>query len=248
MECNFPIEAAFGGLSARLQTAADVVLVNPADIATRSQRSIAKVSDIAPTKSTRLALALGYAGCENLCETPKSKVGDRHTDDGSLEHPCAANAPRHSLEAALNTHWDTAAQTIAALRREIDPARLEKVPASIEDALEIYVSGADSATFLARYAAYLAAHTSAPWRLIDLNAPESLSPFAQATKGALLIGPTQEPGAIESSPGLMILSETITALSAQRMGKRVEVHMDKLNHLHCALGCFRSETCEPRPI
>lgn len=53
-------------LSAKLKEAADFIVANPIDVATRSLRSISKDAKLSPATFSRLSSALEYENYENL--------------------------------------------------------------------------------------------------------------------------------------------------------------------------------------
>jgi len=68
------IESGYDSLSARLRTAADFIAQNPVDFATRSLRSVAGQTGLAPATFTRLSRALGFDGYEDMREVARAGI------------------------------------------------------------------------------------------------------------------------------------------------------------------------------
>ena len=73
------IASQYDELSKQLKVAADYVIANPFEVATRSMRTVAQLSGLTPPTFTRLAHALGFTSYETIKEHCRNVVGQQHT-------------------------------------------------------------------------------------------------------------------------------------------------------------------------
>ncbi|MCV6597625.1 MAG: MurR/RpiR family transcriptional regulator [Mangrovicoccus sp.] len=159
------IASHYNDLSDRLRRAADHVLANPVDVATRSLRSIAEESGLAPASYTRLAQALGYAGYEALREELRGAVGQRYARFSDKAKALQEDLARETAPAFLHQHSEAVIANLAMLTRDLDPERLERLVNDLQHARQVAVSGGLSSQFLAHHMVYLARYFSGQWRV-----------------------------------------------------------------------------------
>ena len=68
------ISAHYTDLSEQLRKAADFVLINPVDVASRDLRSLAQKANVSPSAFSRLAGALGYDSFKNIKDLTRQSV------------------------------------------------------------------------------------------------------------------------------------------------------------------------------
>lgn len=145
----------YNALSQQLRVAADFVLANPVDVATRSLRSISTSSGLAPATFSRLARALGFETYESLREVARdaihqkvstfsAKAGELQEREQSGEH--APFFVRQSKACIAN---------IAALAGVIDAQMLETAVERMHKAKTVLLLGALGSTGIVEYMSYL---------------------------------------------------------------------------------------------
>jgi Transcriptional regulators len=158
------LAAQYGTLSTRLREAGDYIADNPVNIATRSLRTLAADSKLAPATFTRLAHALGYENFEELREVMRDQIGRRVL-------PFADRADRLQKDVSapdegfLNRYAAASQANIAALAGMIEPGRLEAVADRLAKARRVVLLGALGSTGIAEYTAYIANFLGDNWEL-----------------------------------------------------------------------------------
>ncbi|MFT6676039.1 MAG: DNA-binding MurR/RpiR family transcriptional regulator [Sulfitobacter sp.] len=151
-------------LSTKLKEAADFVVSNPIDVATRSLRTISKDAKLSPATFSRMSNALGYDSYEDLRDVLRRAIQNksnsfsdrvqvlqqRHDDgdDGFL--------PQHIMDCATN---------LQELGAEIDSDTLETCVEKLHQARRVLVLGSLGSTAMAEYLAYMASFIADNWSL-----------------------------------------------------------------------------------
>ena len=148
-------------LSPQLRRAARFVVENPGEIATRSQRSIARSANLPAPTFTRMARAVGYESYDALRESCRLEILGGRTllaeraqalvDATDEESGIAA---RHAAATIRNTE---------ALVAEIAPDELEAAVELLEHARRVALIGEMSARPIVEYAHYLATMSLTGW-------------------------------------------------------------------------------------
>lgn len=148
-------------LSPQLRKAARFVVDHPGEIATRSQRSVAKAANLPAPTFTRLAQAIGYDSYDALRETCRAEVLNKREllaeraqammEDESGEVGFAA---RHMASAIRNTE---------ALTADLDPVALSEAAQRLARARRVVLISLLSARPIADYATYLANMSLGGW-------------------------------------------------------------------------------------
>lgn len=157
------IAAEYGSLSARLRAAADYVVANPLDMATRSLRQIAAASGLAPATFSRLARALGFASYEEMRDLARAAVGrglPSFSEKAEQLQQAGEDATPflHRQGAAVLANIETAL-------RQVDPARLEAAVEVLHRARNVVVLGVLGSSGLAEYMGYMAGYFAGNWTI-----------------------------------------------------------------------------------
>ncbi|MDE2791302.1 MAG: MurR/RpiR family transcriptional regulator [Paracoccaceae bacterium] len=141
-------------LSPQLRRAAQYVVENPGEVATRSQRSIARTTNLPAPTFTRMARAVGYESYDALRETCRAEVLGSRTHLAEMaqelieaDDESSGIATRHAAAAIRNTE---------ALFAGIDPGELDKAVETLARARHVALIGEMSAQPIVEYAHYLA--------------------------------------------------------------------------------------------
>lgn len=151
-------------LSAKLREAADFVVANPVEVATRSLRSISADLGVAPVTFTRLARALDYASYEEMREEMRHSIGRRAgTFSDNVERLQSEHAS--SSERFATEHISTCLDNLTTLRDYIDPKEFNSVIDRLHDSKKVVLLGALGSTGAAEYMSYTADFIADNWQL-----------------------------------------------------------------------------------
>jgi DNA-binding MurR/RpiR family transcriptional regulator len=159
------ISEKYADLSAKLQEAADYVVENPTDVATRSLRAVSAASGVSPATLSRLARTLEFESYEDMRELLRGAIESR---GGSF----AERAERlkelgDSGLSMLDRQTSACVLNISAMTERIDRARLKGAVDALEQARKVVLFGAFSSTGVVEYMAYLANFFNSNWMLAD---------------------------------------------------------------------------------
>lgn len=159
------ISEKYADLSAKLQAAADYVVENPTDVATRSLRAVSAASGVSPATLSRLARTLEFENYEDMRELLRGAIESR---GGSF----AERAERlkrlgDSGQSMLERQTSACVMNISAMTERIDRARLKGAVDALERARKVVLFGAFSSTGVVEYMAYLANFFNPNWMLAD---------------------------------------------------------------------------------
>jgi len=162
------------GLSPQLRRAARFVVENPGDIATRSQRHVAEVSNLPAPTFTRLARAVGlesYDRLRDLCRADVLNASPTILADraqASLSDQTADDAP------LLLGHAGSMFRNIQMLLDRIDTVQLSEAATLLAGARRVVLIGDMSARGLVDYVSYVANMSLTGWKVLGRGG-ESLS-------------------------------------------------------------------------
>ncbi len=159
------LAAHYGELTDTLQGAADFVLQNPVDMATRPLRAISKSSGRSPAAYTRLSRALGYDGLDDLREEFRQKLGQgidnfadraqRLQDDHGVGKSDFMAAHLSACQGNLNQ-----------LSESIDQGLLDQAVDVLCKARRVNLLGALGSTGIIEYMSYMANMCVENWQLL----------------------------------------------------------------------------------
>ncbi len=151
-------------LSTKLREAADYVVSNPVEVATRSLRSISADIGVTPVTFTRLARAIGYSSYEELREEMRHSVGQRAgTFSDNVERLQSEHAGND--QSFATKHFTACLDNLTSLRSEIDPATLDYVVDRLHKSRNVLLLGALGSTGAAEYMSYTADFIADNWQL-----------------------------------------------------------------------------------
>jgi DNA-binding MurR/RpiR family transcriptional regulator len=154
----------FDGLSDKLRQAAEFVAAHPVDIATRSLRTVAQDSGLAPATFSRLARGLDYESFEELRETMRAKIGRRV--NSFAERAERLQAAHEADETSFcEAHVSACQRNLQMLLRDMDMALLERTVDRLHEARHVLLVGALGSTGIVEYLSYMANFCSGTWSM-----------------------------------------------------------------------------------
>ncbi len=148
-------------LSPQLRRAAHYVVENPGEVATRSQRSIARNANLPAPTFTRMARAIGYANYDALRDSCRAEIL------GSRNH--LARKAQVLVDADDKNSGIAARQAAAAIHNTealvatLDPGELDAAVSVLAHARRVALIGEMSAMPVVEYAHYLANMSLTGW-------------------------------------------------------------------------------------
>lgn len=179
------VKQRYAELSPSLRRAADLVMQQPFDVATRSLRQMASDSSVAPPTFSRLARALGYKNYAVMREQCRREASSRETSFAKKADALFAVDEEKSAGrgAFMVAQARSSIANITSLVESMDLDRLADAADSLASARSVYLLGAMSGAAFMTYAAYVASITFDNWRMLDLS---------RSTNGSALL--SLEPG------------------------------------------------------
>lgn len=185
------ISESYSGLSAKLKDAADFVVANQLDVATRSLRSISANSSLSPATFSRLARSLGFESYEELRELCREAMDHRRTSWSDRaqrlqEEPNASSA-------MLDRHTSACVTNLTEMAQKIDQERLSTAVDTIAKARRVILFGAFSSTGVAEYMAYLSQFFASNWQIAGRMGASLGSTIAELRSEDVLLIVTKTP-------------------------------------------------------
>ncbi len=191
------IKSHYSDLSDQMKAAADFVLENPFEIATRSMRSVANEAQISPSTFTRFARAVGVKDYEKLKLYCLEELNDNqsfgfkekaiHLQNKAIEQDGKAGLLLDQVNACIeNTKHLVEASNIHKLNEIVD---------MLETSQRVIVVGALASMGFAQYMAYVGAYCHENWHLLDSQIIGSGIGFHNITKDDTLFVITKYPNA-----------------------------------------------------
>lgn len=175
----------FGSLSGKLKEAGKYVADHPMDVATRSLRTVAQESGLAPATYSRLAKALQYGSFEEIREAMRETIGRRANSFADrAEHLQTTYGDGETTFA--KQHLAASRDNLNLLESDFDFDRLEDAATALHGANRVMVFGALASRGIAEYMCYLANYYTDNWclfgrsgssfgaGLVDLNTDDAL--------------------------------------------------------------------------
>ena len=192
------IAAEYDGLSAKLQAAADYVVANPVDVATRSLRSISGSTGLAPATFSRLARALGFDSYEELRELSRNAVGQQFISFSNKAERLQKEKELPGTAPFLHRQAQACTGNIDALVQGIDVARMEQAVELLHRARNVTLFGAFGATGIIEYMAYMGNYFAPNWFISGRMGASLSSSMAHLTERDVLLVLTTTPFARRS--------------------------------------------------
>ncbi|WP_344846739.1 MurR/RpiR family transcriptional regulator [Celeribacter arenosi] len=156
----------YADLSGALKAAADYVIDNPINTASRPLRRIAADSGVSPASFTRLSRVLGYDSFEQVREEMRTTLGRR-------VHKFADRAERLQLDHNLqdggffDAHLVACQTNLDQLGATIDADELEEVVDRLGEARRVVLKGVLGSTAVVEYTAYMANFAFDNWSMVS---------------------------------------------------------------------------------
>ncbi|MDA5556647.1 MurR/RpiR family transcriptional regulator [Shimia sp. MMG029] len=157
------VAKSYAGLSTKLKAAADYVVANQTDVATRSLRSVSSASGVSPATLSRLARSLSFDSYEDMRELCRETLGER-----SLSFSERAEALKNSQQAEqsmLDRQAAACVLNISKLGEQLNRNLLQDAVNALEKAENVVLFGAFGSTGIVEYVAYLANYFATNWTL-----------------------------------------------------------------------------------
>ena len=173
----------FDQLSDALKLAADFIVNNGFDVATRSLRSIAAESNLSPASFSRLARAIGYQDYEQLREHARKELASSANRFAVKAQQLHDDADNPLLPRQVNA----CVSNIQSLLLDINERDLEAAVDSLERAERVTLVGSLSSAGIADYFAYLTSWFDGRWGVAGRNGVTLASTLARTTKNDVLV-------------------------------------------------------------
>lgn len=151
-------------LSTKLKEAADFVVSNPIDVATRSLRTISKDAKLSPATFSRMSTALGYDSYEDLRDVLRNSIEQK---SNTFSHRVETLQQRHDDEdyGFQKQHVMDCSANIARLSSTIHAGQMETCVERLHKARRVLVVGGLGSTGIAEYLTYMASFISGKWSM-----------------------------------------------------------------------------------
>lgn len=191
------IAANYATLSAKLRQAADFVVKNPVDTATRSLRSVAQESGIAPATFSRLARALDFDSFDDLRDVLRAAIGKqvKSFSERAKRLQSAHSEGRTSFRSA---HLSACINNLTQMGDRLDPGQMEATVERLHGARNVLLLGALGSTGIMEYMSYMANFFSENWNLASRMGASLGSGLASLDERDALIIMTKPPFASQS--------------------------------------------------
>lgn len=152
-------------LSPQLRRAARFIVERPGDVATRSQRHIARAADLPAPTFTRLAQAIGLHSYDQLRDLCREDVLPKKTTLADRAQAVVSSPAREDLP-LVEQHAAAMMQNLEAVVDRIDHVSLSDAARLLARARRVVVIGEMSARGLVDYAAYVANMSVTGWNVL----------------------------------------------------------------------------------
>ncbi len=181
----------YSDLSAKLRVAADFVVANQMEVATRSLRAVSSASAVSPTAFSRLARALGFESYEALRESCRNGLWDRGAS--FAERAERLRSTETETSSILEQHASACMSNISEMAGAIATDKLKYSVDVICKADSVVLFGAFSSTGIVEYMAYLAQYFSSNWTLAGRMGASLGSAMAGLSEKDVLLIVTKTP-------------------------------------------------------
>jgi DNA-binding MurR/RpiR family transcriptional regulator len=154
-------------LSPQLRQAAQYVAEHPEEVATRSLRYLAGVTELTPPTFSRLATALGYANYEALRDESRNEISRQRlvfSDKARILQESDSTGPEQGL--FMLRQGAAAIENINLLSEAIDPTKIESVVNQIILARKVLLVGRMSSQPFVDYMGYMASMAFDNWQVL----------------------------------------------------------------------------------
>jgi len=203
----------YASLSVKLKEAADFVVANPIDVATRSLRAISKEANLSPATFSRMSNSLGYDNYEDLRDVLRAGIEHRSK---SFSHRVEALQQRHidGDQDFLHQHTMDCSANVQELGATISTTTIDTSVERLHNARRVLVLGGLGSTGVAEYLVYMASFIADNWSMASRMGASLASGLVGMSKSDVLIVVTKPPFARNS---------IVAAQEAHRTGAFVKV-------------------------
>lgn len=177
----------YSQLSEKLKLAADFIVSNPLDVASRSLRSIASSAGLSPATFTRLAKAIGYNSYEELREESRKSFSEKLESFTERAARIRSESQQGPINTLLNQQGQACRANIDTLFSGLDEKRLERSAKSLLNAKRVYLVGALGSASMLDYLAYMAGWFLQNWYVSGRNGVTLSSILANLEKGDVVV-------------------------------------------------------------
>lgn len=187
----------YATLSAKLKEAADFVVSNPIDVATRSLRAISKDAKLSPATFSRMTNALGYGSYEDLRDDMRLAMAQKAVP---FSHRVQALQQRHDDgdQSFLTQHIIDCSANLQKLGNAIDVQVMETCVERLHNARRVLVLGSLGSTGVAEYLTYMASFIAENWSIASRMGASLASGLVGMSGKDVLIIITKPPFACNS--------------------------------------------------
>ena len=200
------IATQYDELSKQLKVAADYVIANPFEVATRSMRSVARLSGLTPPTFTRLAQALGYSSYETIKQQCRDAVGQQQLSISDK----ARQLQRESDAATMPLFYRQSTASIRNIEHQlnaIDEQKIVQLVSAIESAPKVVLQGALSSAGIVEYFGYMAQWIMSNWIVIGGDGHTINNTLVELDDSDVFITITKQPFAKHSILAARMASE-----------------------------------------
>lgn len=187
------ISEAYGGLSAKLRTAADYVAGHPVEVATRSLRSLAQTSGVSPATFSRLARALGFVDYAEMREAGRAAVGAKLAPFSERARALREDDAAASAADVLHRQAAACASNIAYLERNTPADRLEAAAEALHAAPRVLLIAALGSSGVLDAFGYQAGWFKPGWRVAGRDGVSAASALSRMVPGDVVFALVKTP-------------------------------------------------------
>lgn len=164
MEYQSRLAEHYNDLTDALKQAADFVVANPIDVATRPLRTVAYESKVSPAAFSRLARALGYDDFDSLREELRQSLETR-VNKFSDRAAQLQNDHRDGKTGFFNAHFAACQSNLNDFAAQVDHEALNTSADHLGAARKVLLMGALGSTGVVEYLSYMANFCTDNWHV-----------------------------------------------------------------------------------
>ncbi|WP_282063473.1 MurR/RpiR family transcriptional regulator [Roseobacter litoralis] len=187
------ISGSYADLSDKLRVAAKFVSENPAEIATRSLRSVAQSSGVSPATFSRLARALGYRDYEQLREEGRLVVERQMSPFSERAAKLRAQAGKEQGRALLEHQSAACIANVEKLVASVNRDALERAVRQIDEAKTVLLVGSMGSAGVIDYLGYMGQWFKQNWKVAGRNGIELSATLSWINEGDVVVGLVKAP-------------------------------------------------------
>lgn len=154
----------YSDLSDALKLAADFLVENPVEIATRPLRAVSQESGVSPATFSRLARALGYDDFNALREEMRERL-ERRVNNFSDRASQLQAAHRAGQSGFFSAHLAACQANLQSFAETVDQEALLTVADRLSSARKVMLIGALGSTGVVEYLSYMANFFAETWQM-----------------------------------------------------------------------------------